>query len=180
MNGRQAKAAIRERLLSERLAIEDAVRDAWSEAIVDRLEELPVWREASVVHTYVGAIEGEVATRGLVRRLSRGKTVVCPASGGDRRGSNPGPSARSTTWSRAAAASGSPIHPGRSRFVGELDVVIVPGLAFDRRGWRIGFGAGLYDRFLSGWTPPGWRWHFPCNYRNLCPSSPTTSRSTGS
>ncbi|WP_410771768.1 5-formyltetrahydrofolate cyclo-ligase [Fontibacillus sp. BL9] len=32
---------------------------------------------------------------------------------------------------------------------GEIDLVLVPGLAYDLQGGRIGFGAGYYDRFMA-------------------------------
>lgn len=33
---------------------------------------------------------------------------------------------------------------------GEIDLVLVPLLAFDLRGYRVGYGKGFYDRFLTG------------------------------
>lgn len=35
----------------------------------------------------------------------------------------------------------------------EIDMVIVPLLAFDQRGYRVGYGKGFYDRFMAGCKP---------------------------
>jgi 5-formyltetrahydrofolate cyclo-ligase len=43
-----------------------------------------------------------------------------------------------------------PMAPAERRRVepGEIDLVVAPGLAFDRQGHRIGYGTGHFDRYL--------------------------------
>jgi 5-formyltetrahydrofolate cyclo-ligase len=156
VNSLETKAAIRERLLGERSAVGAPLRDEWSKAITDRLVDLPVWRDALVVHSYVGAVQGEVTTREIVgRAFADGKTVVCPRVRWNPRGLD---SFVIRSLDELVESGRGLWEPGPSRAdpvePSELDVVLVPGIAFDRRGRRIGFGAGLYDRFLSGVDAP--------------------------
>lgn len=127
-----------------------------SRAIRDRVLGLPLYREAPSLHTYIGAIEGEVATDGIVEAaLASGRRVFCPrvVRGPDRLESYeirsldeliPGPRGLREP------------DPARARRVAEEEIglVLVPGIAFDRRGHRIGFGAGFYDRFLGALGAP--------------------------
>lgn len=51
-----------------------------------------------------------------------------------------------TSWRRAKGGFQEP--QGQGVHADELDVVLVPGLLFDKRGFRIGYGGGFYDRAL--------------------------------
>ncbi len=43
-----------------------------------------------------------------------------------------------------------PLHGGTELTAGELDLIVVPGVAFDTSGARVGYGKGFYDRALTG------------------------------
>ena len=92
----------------------------------------------------------EVSTRSLVTEARRhGKTVCLPRVEGQRLDIVP------ITWSGITPTN---LRPGYRNISepcggaispGSLDIVVVPGLAFDRRGYRMGYGGGYYDRLLA-------------------------------
>ena len=161
-------------MLVRRASVDDAERLAWSKRIEDRLAGLDFWRDAAVVHTYVGAVQGEVATRGIVARaLREGKTLVCPRVRWKPRGLDSFAVGSLDELTESSRGLWEP-DPRRAAPVddAELDLVLVPGIAFDRRGWRIGFGAGLYDRFLAGVTAPRVALAFSLQIQDSLPVEP--------
>lgn len=97
------------------------------------------------------AMRGEVGTDRIRDRcLAAGALLYYPRMGEDgnltffRHGENDG-------WERGKFGIREPlVVPGREGTRTGFDLVVVPGLAFDASGWRLGRGHGFYDRFLSG------------------------------
>ncbi|KZZ86318.1 5-formyltetrahydrofolate cyclo-ligase [Bacillus sp. SJS] len=52
----------------------------------------------------------------------------------------------------------------------DVDVMVVPGLCFDSRGYRIGYGGGYYDRYLQNFTSDTVSLAFSCQVLPLVPS----------
>ncbi|WP_226667434.1 5-formyltetrahydrofolate cyclo-ligase [Metabacillus litoralis] len=51
----------------------------------------------------------------------------------------------------------------------EIDLLIVPGICFDSKGFRIGYGGGYYDRYLVNFTKPAISLAFSCQLVNHIP-----------
>ena len=135
---RQARAA--------RTAQEQA-RDA--RAVAARILALPAYREARVVMAYAAA-RGEIALDAVMEdALLRGKTLALPLCTGPGRMQ----ARRVTALSRLTPGRYGIAEPDAdcSQVAPEtIDLILVPGVAFDARGGRLGQGGGYYDRFLAG------------------------------
>jgi 5-formyltetrahydrofolate cyclo-ligase len=146
---RSRKLALRRLLLANRKRTDHPERDAAGRAIRDAVLSLPEIQMAGTVAAYV-SVGTEPDTRGLVYALwKRGTYVLLPLLQADNDldwASYEGPD------SLAAGPRGllEPTEPPRGvNAVTSADLVIVPALAVDRGGMRLGRGGGSYDRALA-------------------------------
>lgn len=140
------KRLLRARARSLREALgADAIAE-WSAAIRRRLCDTSAIRGAGTVFCYL-SIGREVDTRALIDDLvAAGKRVLVPSIVG--RGHMEACPFRG--WSRLRAGPlGIPAPAGEPPWTDAVDVALVPGVAFDIRGRRLGLGAGYYDRWLA-------------------------------
>jgi 5-formyltetrahydrofolate cyclo-ligase len=143
------KTSLRRRLGAARAAMSDDARAAAGRLIRDHVLEMPEVSAAGTIAAYY-SIGAEPDTRRLIFALwKRGSYVVLPvlqADGDLDWASYEGPD------SLAPGPHGllQPTEPLRGPgTVARADVVLVPALAVDARGYRLGRGGGAYDRALA-------------------------------
>ena len=147
------KAALRRRLLAGRARLSPDQRAAAARALRDAVLELPQVQMAGTIAAYY-SLTSEPDTHGLVYALwKRGGYVLLPllrpdadldwASYEGPDSLRPGP--------RGLAEPGEP--PRGMDAVARADLVLVPALAVDRGGVRLGRGGGSYDRALARVAP---------------------------
>ncbi len=113
------------------------------EALCSHVRELPEYRAAASVMLYL-PLFGEADVTPL---CADSKTFLVPVTRGDV--ITPSIYRPEAELVRGAFGVAEPAEP---EFVdkNEIDLVLVPALAFDRRGGRLGWGKGCYDRFFAG------------------------------
>lgn len=150
------KDQLRQRFKALRAALPEGERRAIDAAIAENVAALSAFAEADGVFTYL-SFGVEVNTRELIERAwGSGKAVALPRVV---------PGTRAMRWYAVDSLDGLE----RSSFGVEepvadpacevtpadfrAPIALVPGLAFDREGYRLGYGGGFYDAFLP--TFPG-------------------------
>jgi len=117
-----------------------------SARIGERILAMPEYRAAKKVFCYA-SLPMEVQTGGLIREMLRqDKEVYLPVTNRDK------------TMKAIRLRDADAVHRGAFKVMepdgdeeidpAGLDLILTPGLAFDRAGGRIGYGAGCFDRFL--------------------------------
>lgn len=143
-------------MLALRNSVPGEELDSLSSQIARRVLELPEVEKARTISTYLH-IGSEVRTRAIVDWcLARGKRVVVPVTN---------KSSRRLIFSELH-------YPDRELELGtfgipepkheflrpvpldEAEVVLIPGIAWDLRGYRIGYGGGFYDRSINALRTP--------------------------
>lgn len=143
----QVKAELRQRMRGLRRVLPKQARAARSASICARLIELPEFDRAAVIVAYAATATEASPEQALAAAEQAGKVVGLPRV--DARG----------RLSLHRYRAGDPLVPSAIGIAepsadaelieaASIDLIVVPALAFDPRGQRIGYGAGHYDRLL--------------------------------
>lgn len=138
---------MRQAMLARRLALTEAARSQAAQLALLQAQQLLLGQERVMVYM---PFRGELDTVPLIRwLLEQGGEVALPLT--DKHSRTLTPALVTSRESLRPAAYGI-LEPSLDSCEvvepASLQAVIVPGATFDRRGYRIGYGGGYYDRFL--------------------------------
>lgn len=122
------KTKIRLHMREIRDALDEETRAAKNAAITDKIMSLDEFKTADAIMAYV-AFGSEADPEPVMRvAAGEGKRIMIPDFFGLLE--------LTGTYAKHAEAS-------------EVDLVLIPGIAFDELGYRLGYGGGWYDRFST-------------------------------
>jgi len=142
------KQDLRSKILSILKSQKKEDRQQKSRLIKDKLLRQREFKKAKKVMFYI-ALDGEVDTQEMIAEAKRlGKIIAVPVCVKNRASLRPAILDNHAHLRKGPYGVSEPVI---SRFLepDDLDLVITPGVAFDKNGNRLGRGKGYYDRFLK-------------------------------
>ena len=142
------KAQIRSKILKRLKIQKEEDRNRKSKLIKDKLLRNKVFKKAKIIMCYI-AFGGEVNTKEIIREAKKiGKLICVPVCRKNKEIMQPAIFQDHARLKRGPYGVLEPVTEAQVK-PEDLDLIIVPGLAFDKKGRRLGRGKGCYDRFLS-------------------------------
>ena len=143
------KFELRSYMVNKRSRITAKIRTEKSEIIMNKLRSLQVYLDAKLILVYV-SFRSEVETHSFINQALRdGKRIAVPLTISDAKLLLP---CEIFSLDDLAPRTLGILEPDKNNTNEvnrkDIDLAVVPGLAFDLHGNRLGFGAGYYDRFL--------------------------------
>ena len=150
----RTKKELRERILTLLKNQREEKRLEKSLSIKEKLFNLREFKEARTILFYA-AFDGEVETKDMIEQAqAQGKRVALPRI--NKKDKHITPILMEHAMEKLAFGSygiKEPAPHAQTLHLEEIDMIVVPGIAFDRHGNRLGRGRGYYDRFLDDVSP---------------------------
>jgi 5-formyltetrahydrofolate cyclo-ligase len=143
------KAQLRRTLLNSLLAIPSELRDERSRKACQNLVSIKSFQDASTVMMFLSLPHEVDTSEAILHAWQFGKVVAVPKISWEQRHMIPVEiSSLETGLSTHASGVRNPIAGVPVPFE-DIDLVVTPGLGFDRKGNRLGRGGSYYDRFFA-------------------------------
>ncbi|MDR7856559.1 5-formyltetrahydrofolate cyclo-ligase [Tissierella sp.] len=144
------KKILRKEILQKRAKITKEDNDKYSNIIANTLYEMSPYKEANTIMCFI-SFANEINTTELIETsIKHGKTVVIPITIPETKELKV---SQILDFSELEKGYYNILTPKEEfiRYVdpSTIDLVLVPGVVFAENGYRIGYGGGYYDRFLS-------------------------------
>lgn len=137
------KQQMREILRQKRRMLSAETREEDSVKILQQLEQMPCFQKAQTVLLYYPT-NNEVDVLPLFKKYKREKTLLLPVA--HRKHMTVSPYEGNDNMHRGKYNIPEPTTPS---YKGRIDLIVVPAMAYDKAGHRLGRGGGYYDRFIK-------------------------------
>ena len=146
MNVVNQKNALRKEMLKKRALLNTSTKEKYDQWICDALLKKMEDLHCKTIHCYL-PMATEINITPLIAKLLEEKiTVIVPKTLPNRKLKN---LVLKSLNAVEKGVFGTTYPSGNEEFEGELDFIIVPGLAFDSAMYRLGYGGGHYDNFMA-------------------------------
>jgi 5-formyltetrahydrofolate cyclo-ligase len=140
------KKELRKKMLTKRAEINETHKNKYDVWVCNELEKIIEANNYKTIHAYLPMGKEINITPFLESLLSKNITVVTPKTLPKRKLENRILSSLNDVEEGVFGTT----HPSNpTEYKGAFDLIIIPGLAYDEHNYRLGYGGGYYDNFIS-------------------------------